>query len=141
MNKARGPGLSVNLAFTAPRADANFRTVVDGFAFENAEVREHRYLVTENGAPEDVRSLRIHSTAPKDADLGTHLESIRQSIARNESGGAISRLGKMYGGMLSCYVACNDDFPSLYLSSEQINWLGGVSAAVDIDVNIYSKER
>jgi hypothetical protein len=140
-SKETGPGLRVNIFVTADRGDAEFRQSVEALAIPNSEVYDHTQLVTEDGAPLPVTSLRIRSLARRDEELGRHIDALQRQIRDANADAVLARVGQRHKIYLSCYLACNDDFPPMFVSAEQLSWLGGLHCAVDIDINRYSRTR
>jgi len=97
--------------------------------------------VTDSGRPEEVTSLRIRSEAKNSESLEQHVDALRRQIRGEPNEAILREIGALHKIHLSCYVACDDDFPLLYLPTEQLRWLLSFNAAVGIDVNRWSRAK
>ncbi len=138
-SRGTGPGLRVNLFVTADRENAEFRRAAEGLGIRNSEVYDHAQLVTEDGAPLPVTSLRIRSSAARDQGLDAHIRSLQSQIHDADAEAALSKISRRHQIYLSCYLACDDAFPAMFVNAEQLSWLATFHCALDIDVNRYSR--
>lgn len=138
-SKETGPGLRVNLFVTGDREDAEFRRAAEALAIPNSEVYDHMQLVTEDGARLPVTSLRIRSLASRDEEFSKHIDSLRKQINDAGAGASLAKIGEDHKIYLSCYLACDDDFPPVFADAEQLSWLSTFHCALDIDINRYSR--